>query len=239
MVLDMSKVRMINLTCPIIPMKDPVSPDDIADAVLEENLIWPLDEYKNYIDDSIAQIIKMKSHLKTHTESPYHLNHAGRSIDQYPPQTFIARCVNMVFDEPIGAVIDLEKFKQVDNGRLKKGDFLVAHSTVEKQLQQTGLLVKNQMPAFTVECAHYMIEKGITVFGSDMSVDFCHHVDENNNRVHDLLLKNDIPLLEMLTNLDQLTQDVSFIVAVPGLWAVQGIDSCTTPVVVLEGFDVL
>lgn len=239
MTLDMSKVKMINLTWPITPMKAPVSPDDIADAVLEENLIWPLDEYKNYIDDSIAQIIKMKSHLKTHTESPYHLNHAGRSIDEYPPQTFIGRCVNMVFDEKPGAVIDLETFKRVDNGRLKKGDFLIAHSTVDKSLFHTGLVAKVDMPAFTIDCAHYMIEKGITVFGTDASVDFCRFTDENNDRVHDLLLKHDIPLLEMLVNLDQLTQDVSFITAIPGLWAVKGIDSCTTPVVVLEGFDVV
>ena len=34
MTLDMSKVKMINLTWPITPMKAPVSPDDIADAVL-------------------------------------------------------------------------------------------------------------------------------------------------------------------------------------------------------------
>lgn len=54
-----------------------------------------------------------------------------------------------------------------------------------------------------------------------------------------MLLRNDIPLLEMITNLNSLTQDVCFLMALPGLLKVQGIDASPAQVIALEGFEVI
>ena len=43
----------------------------------------------------------------------------------------------------------------------------------------------------------------------------------------------------MLVNLDKLTQDVFFLIAIPGLMKVQGIDSSTTQAVAIEGLEVI
>jgi len=240
MTLKMENVKVINLTRPITPLKDPVSPDDITAAVLDEGLIWPLFEYSNYIDDSVAQIVKLKTHLKTHIESPYHLNHCGRSLDEYPLSTFVGRLVNMEFDVEANTVIDLEMFEKIDNGRIKKGDIVVAHSTVDKKYHPVGYGITNpvKMPGFHPDIANYCIKKGIKLFGIDQSMSFEPEIEGTEERAHDLFLQNDIPLIEMLADLDQLTQPVSFMAAIPGLVAIKGIDSSTTPVVALEGFEV-
>ena len=105
MVFDTSKIRTIDLSHKVFPMKDPVSPDDIARAVAEEALVWPLFEYGSYVDDSVAQVIKLKTHVKTHIEAPWHLNHAGRKLSEFEPEQFFGRMVNLYFDVSQGTLI--------------------------------------------------------------------------------------------------------------------------------------
>ena len=57
------------------------------------------------------------------------------------------------------------------------------------------------------------------------------------DNAHDILLRNGIPILEWVTNLDKLTQDVAFLVAIPAFGKVIGIDSSPVQVVVIEGAD--
>ena len=59
------------------------------------------------------------------------------------------------------------------------------------------------------------------------------------DRAHDLLLRSDIPLLEMITNLNALSADVCFLMALPGLNKVEGLDASPAQVVALEGFEVI
>lgn len=241
MIFDMSKVKTLDLSHKVYPMKDPVSPDDIARAVAEEHLVWPLFEYDSYVDHSIAQVIKMKTHVKTHIETPWHLNHAGKKLSDYHPEQFFGRMVNLYFDVKPGTVLTREMTEQVDGGRLKKGDIVVVHSSVDENLKESEFSSKVQMPMISLGMAEYMIEKGVKLWGQDNSVDvgWWMEQDGTRDRAHDLLLRNDIPLLEMMTHLDQLTQDVSLLIALPGLMKVQGIDASPAQVVALEGFEVV
>lgn len=43
----------------------------------------------------------------------------------------------------------------------------------------------------------------------------------------------------MITNLNSLTQDVCFLMALPGLLKVQGIDASPAQVTALEGFEII
>ena len=118
-------------------MQAPVGCDQIAERVGVEGVIWPIEEYCSYVDKSVYQIIKMKSHLKTHIETPWHLNHVGRCLSDYEPETFYGRCVRLHFDVEPGTIITREMTEKADNGRIKKGDIVIAHTTVDENLMST------------------------------------------------------------------------------------------------------
>ena len=88
----------------------------------------------------------------------------------------------------------------------------------------------------------YLLEKGVKLLGFDNSIEcglFMKNEKGEEDRAHDVLLRNDVPLLEMITNLNALTQDVFFLMALPGLMKVQGIDASPAQVTALEGFEVI
>jgi arylformamidase len=225
----MRKIRVLDVSQNIIPAKDPIGPDDYARMVIEESLVWPLQTYNSYVDNSIYQIVQMKTHLKTHIEAPYHLDGKGKPLSAFPPGTFIGRMVIFYFDVSAGTIITKEMIEKADNKRLREGDIVVVRTSWTKKIGGT-------MPVILQEGGRYFLEKRIKLFGMDESISIFEGVDKSP---HDMLLKSNIPLLEMLCNLDQLTQDVSFMIAIPGLMKIEGIDSSTVQAVVLEGLEML
>lgn len=243
MVFDTAKIRSVDLSHEVIPMTAPVGPDQIAERVGVEGVIWPIEEYGSYVDNSVYQVVKFKSHLKTHIETPYHqFPEFGRCISDYPPETFYGRCVHLHFDVKPGTIITYDMVKELDNGRMREGDIVIAHTTVDENLMSSVFKAEVEIPHMSLGFAEYLIEKKVKLLGFDNSVECGHFMkdkDGNTDRAHDLLLRNDIPLLEMITNMNALTQDVCFLMALPGLNKVKGLDASPAQVVALEGFEVI
>lgn len=240
MTFDFSKVKTVDLSHEIIPLKEPVSPDDIAEAVATEGLVYPLFEYGSYVDHSVAQIVKLKTHVKTHIETPWHLNHVGKCLSEYTPDRFFGRMVHLYFDVEPGTLITREMAEKADNGRLRKGDIVVVHSSCDETKHISEFHSQIEFPMISCGFAEYVIEKGVKLWGQDNSVNVGYWEKHGGRdcRAHDLMLENDIPLLEMMTNLNALTQDVSMLIAIPGLMKIQGIDASPCAAVALEGFDI-
>jgi kynurenine formamidase len=228
-ILDTKQLRYVDLSYKIYPVEGEIAPDDYVRLVLDEALVWPLKTYDSYVDDTVYQVVKMKTHVKTHTESPYHLDKKGPPLSAYTPETFIGRAVIFFFDAGPNAIITREMIERRDNGRLQKGDIAIVHTSWTKD--QGG-----EKPEILKDAGQYFLDKRIKYFGQDESLSIFRNGADST---HDLLLKNKIPLLEMLINLDKLTQDVVFLIAIPGLMKVEGIDSSTTQVVAIEGLEVL
>lgn len=227
-VLNTKQLRYIDLSYNIVPAEGEIAPDDYARLVLQEGLIWPLKTYHSYVDDSVYQIVQMKTHLKTHTEAPYHLDMKGMALSDYPPETFFGRAVVFCFDAGADAIITREMIEAYDNGRLGKGDIVIVRSTWTKAMG-------GKKPEILKDAGQYFLDKGIKYFGMDESISIFRG---GHDSTHDMYLKKGIPLLEMLINLDKLTQDVVFLIATPGLMKVKGIDSSTTQAVAIEGIEV-
>jgi kynurenine formamidase len=228
--LNTKALRVIDISLPIEPAVAPVGPDDIARMVVQEKLIWPIETYGSYVDDSLYQVVRFKTHLRTHIESPYHLEGKGKALSDFPPETFFGRMVLFTIDVPDGTEVTADMLAALDKDRLQGDDIAVVHTTWQGGPRETK-------PVLLSDGAQYFVDKGIKLFGQDESLAISKSGVPGSG--HDFLLKNDIPLLEMLCNLDQLTQDVSFIIAIPGLMKIQGIDASTVQAVVLEGLEVL
>lgn len=221
--LNLASLKITPVSQKIQPMTRPIAPDDYVGLVLEENLIWPIETYPSYVDDSLYQIVKMKTHLKTHTEAPIHLNGKGKSLDKFPLDQFVGRAVFFTFDTKGEKRITLDMVKAQDNGRLRAGDIIVCRALWQKGDDAPK-------PEMDPDIGPWLLEKGIKLFGQDVSF-------ELGGANHDFLLSNDMPLLEMLVNLDKIEQDVALLIAIPGLIEIIGIDSSTTPAIVVEGIE--
>ncbi len=228
-ILHADKIRVIDCSQKIRPHDGPIAPDDYVRLVLEEELVWPLETYGSYVDDTCYQIVKMKTHVKTHIESPFHLDGKGLPLSAFPAETFVGRAVFFYFDVPAGSTITPAMLEAQDAGRLRKGDICVIRTSWTPE-------VGGEKPEIEADGGKYLMDKGIKLFGQDESLSIFRGGAAST---HDLFLKNNIPLLEMLTNLDKLTQNVAYMSAMPGMLKVQGIDSSTAQVVVLEGFEVV
>ena len=82
--------------------------------------------------------------------------------------------------------------EKADNGRLKGNDIAVVRTSWTNYS-------KGNKPEIKRDGAEYFLSKGIKMFGQDESLSIFEGGPEST---HDILLKNDIPLLEMLCNLD-------------------------------------
>jgi len=234
--IDTKMIRYVDLSRKIYPMKEPISPETLARGVMEEGLVWPLETYDSYVDTTVCQYIKLKSHVKTHVESPWHLDKKGKQLSEFPLEHFVGRMVHLRFDVKEGESITAEMVAQADGGDIRKGDIICVSTTVPEGVNPETEKAR-VYPVFMGKAAKYLHDKGIKAFGLDCSLD--QGKTTEGIMPHDYFLKNEIPLIEMLTNLDKLSQKVSFLIAIPGLIKIQGLDSSTTPVLAIEGLQVL
>ena len=234
--LDMSKLSYVDLSRKITPMVEPISPETLARGVLEEGLVWPIETFDSFVDSTVCQYIKLKSHVKTHVESPWHLDRKGPPLSDFPLEHFVGRMVHLRFDVREGERITAEMTEKADGGDIKKGDIVCVSTTVPEGVNPETEKAR-EYPVLTGGAARYLYGKDIKAFGLDCSLD----LSKTTEKVmpHDFFLKNGVPLIEMLTNMEKLTQKVSFLIAIPGLIKIQGVDSSTTPVLAIEGIKVL
>jgi len=226
--INVNDLKIIDISMIVHAPEEPFGPDEMSTRILHEQLIWPVKTYDSAIDDSTYQILKMKSHCGTHVECPNHQFADGKSLDEFPVDTWLGRMVKFTFPLGENELITRKMVEEADNGRLREGDIALVHSTKCNY----GVNDINNQNRTRIESAavNYMIEKGIKMFAFDNSIGFAIEVP----RGHDILLSKDIPLLELITNLDQLTQDVSFLIGLPGL-NLRGNDASPTRAVVIEG----
>lgn len=224
--IEIEKLRIIDVTKNIIPPKEPFGPDQISTGVINESLIFPLKQYQSAIDDTTYMMITMKSHLGTHIECPNHLLRDGKDITSFPSNTWFGRMVLFDVDLPPKALITRDNFEKINKKRLKENDIVLIHSSCTN---------KEDVPLITKEIAHYLLEKKVKMFGFDDTVGFA---KPYKGGAHDILLENNIPLLEWVINLDKLQQDISFLIALPGL-KVEGLDASPVWAVVIEGIEMI
>ena len=168
-------------------------------------------------DDTFMHEVDMMSHLGTHVEAPSHYQLDWPDIAQIPLESFIGRAVILDVSSP---VLTAEVLKQADRGRTSEGDMVILrnHLAPEKA-------------ALTVDAGHWLVEKEVVLLGFDTSVST--GKDKQVNRdFHDVVMGKGICLLEVLANLDALTQTEVFFVCAP--LRIKGLDSSPVRAFALE-----
>jgi arylformamidase len=181
---------------------------------------WPqFARYKREPDAwYIISEITLNTHCSTHIEFPFHHVKDGDDVAAFPINKLIGQ----------GVVVDISPWRE-NNSKITLDDLIKAAGDRIRPGDHVYFYTGNDVyyysdqqhdrPWFTTDCISWLVDKKITVMGVDTSG---HEVrtetggSAKGQPNHELLLGAGIPLIEYLTNLDQLLNKrfVSFVLPV-------------------------
>ena len=151
----------------------------------------------------------MSTHLGTHLDAPYHFFDAGRTVDKLDLSKCVgpARIINLTNKGPNSeiTVADLKRHETYFEPHAR----IILNVGWYKQFPDDRFF--NEMPGITMDCAKWIAGKRIAMLGLDIPGVHPRHWEE----VHQILLKAEIVIVEALNNLDDISSDAFFFVALP------------------------
>lgn len=179
--------------------------------------------------------IDTMSHIGTHVEVPSHFIDAcyglkGKDLSQIPIKSFLGEAIFInQADKGVRQPITVEDLKQegVDEGDI----VLIGNSPYPR----------GEKPYLPAEAVRWLAEKKIKMIGFDTTVGIEEPRTTGEKRklkdmaTHDNMLKNDIPIIEVLTNMGELRKKRFFFIALPV--SVVGLDSFPIRALAFEEID--
>jgi arylformamidase len=177
--------------------------------------------------------IDIMSHLGTHLEFPSHVKDEWKDGSQIPVGRFFGRGVRLYLTEARPRQpIRRSDLDAADRGRVQRGDIVLLDSPYHSEPFVPS--AEDQRPDLSEESAHWFLEKSVKCVGWGDGIAIENYA-EGCVPFHEILLGNDILLLEVVTGLSQLREDVFMIVFAP--LPIVGLDSCPVRVLALEGVE--
>lgn len=155
--------------------------------------------YKTHKENgvNITHIESIGSHSGTHVDVPLHHIDDGMDTAIFPLDRFIGEAVAVTIPKGPGQLVTPEDLAEVD---IRNGDILLVNMQWRRVCGRGNFFVK--FPGFSVECAGYLIEKGVKCIGTDSpSVD---KAGSYGAPFHHEVLKAGIGIVEALVNLEML-----------------------------------
>ena len=214
--IDLKKYRIIDLSEEIIPGILKVNGE-----YLHGNQIRRF-EMRQFIyapDKTLMHWVETETHIGTHVELPAHLTDGAKSSSEMPLESFMGEAV----------VIKLSFLKPKDGKgqpimpfhleRVKRDDIVLLWSPYSG----------DERPYISPESAEWLAEKPIKMVGvQNVGVE----APGGSMATHNNLLKNGIPLIEGLVNLEKVRKERVFYIGLP--LRVFGLDSSWIRAIVLE-----
>ncbi len=171
--------------------------------------------------------MSMSSHTGTHVDSPHHCIHSDRTVDRMPLEYFVgwAEVIDLTANKPGGDITaaDLDPYA----GRVGDGARVLIRTDWSKRIREPDYFTKH--PGLTEGAAMWLTARKIKLLGIEQpNVHLTQHQE-----IHKALLSTGMVLIESLANLDQLTCDRVYLVALP--LAVVNLDGSPTRVIAIEG----
>lgn len=171
-------------------------------------------------------------HNATHAESSLHFFPDGTHISDVPLDTFVGKALvaDLSYKSLNEPITDLDLENAVGD-LLSNGDRLLIH---------TGYLNKHwdeddywdKPPYLTAEAANWMVSKKVKMVGFDCLTE---KPGDKTSIVHRTLLENEIPIIEYMKNMHQLSSKQTFLVALPML--IEGVEASAVRVIAIEGLE--
>lgn len=145
-------------------------------------------------------------HSGTHCDSSAHYIEDGRLIDEMPLDYYVGDAVMVDVSVESGRELDVNVLDGID---IEKGDILILRSGFSRYWKRDKYI--EEYPYLSRELAEKIVKLGVKSLG----IDFLSPDAVDKEHIHQILLGSEIPIIENLANLDQITQDRFFFSAAP------------------------
>jgi kynurenine formamidase len=159
------------------------------------------------------ELLFLSSHSGTHMDAPYHFLEDGQTVDQIPAHRFSRNAILIKLrkraNQPITKkdILDFES----KNQKIPTGSTIIFHTGWSKNLRKKSYFEKN--PGLSIDASKYLALKKINLVGIDSpSIDLG---SDAKFPVHHFLSKNNILIVENLTNLDKIKEKYFKLVVLP------------------------
>lgn len=171
----------IDLSVPINE-KTPVYPGD-PKTKIEPAGILDKDGYEDHY-------VSFGTHVGTHIDAPAHMIKGGKTLNQFNIDEFCGQGIYI----KTGREITLDKVRLANVG---EGDIVLFHTGMSDVYYKPEYY--ENYPAIPEDVANFLVKKRVGIVGVDMC-----SVDHEPFPIHKILLKNNMLIIENLTNLGQL-----------------------------------
>jgi kynurenine formamidase len=150
-----------------------------------------------------SEVMFLSTHTGTHIDAPSHFIPDSRTIDKIKVSRFVSRSILIKIPKKADQQITLN---DIINCKINANDTVVFATGWEKRFKNDNYMINN--PGLSLDAAEYLASNRVNAVAIDgPSID--RGVDNNFN-IHSALLSNDIPIIENLCNLEQLSSVKSF-----------------------------
>lgn len=150
-----------------------------------------------------SEVMFLSTHTGTHIDAPSHFIPDSRTIDKIKVSRFVSRSILIKIPKKADQQITLN---DIINCKINANDTVVFATGWEKRFKNDNYMINN--PGLSLDAAEYLVSNRVNAVAIDgPSID--RGVDNNFN-IHSALLSNDIPIIENLCNLEELSPVKSF-----------------------------
>lgn len=150
-----------------------------------------------------SEVMFLSTHTGTHIDAPSHFIPDSRTIDKIKVSRFVSRSILIKIPKKADQQITLN---DIINCKINANDTVVFATGWEKRFKNDNYMMNN--PGLSLDAAEYLVSNRVNAVAIDgPSID--RGVD-NNFDIHSALLSNDIPIIENLCNLEELSTVKSF-----------------------------
>lgn len=150
-----------------------------------------------------SEVMFLSTHTGTHIDAPSHFIPDSRTIDKIKVSRFVSRSILIKIPKKADQQITLN---DIINSKIHANDTVVFATGWEKRFKNDNYMINN--PGLSLDAAEYLVSNRVNAVAIDgPSID--RGVDNNFN-IHSALLSNDIPIIENICNLEELSSVKSF-----------------------------
>ena len=169
---------------------------------------------KNIKNDGYnSELLFLSSHTGTHLDAPYHFQEKGEKIHEISLKRLVSSAILVKSrkkgDQPITKT-DIQKFEK-KHGKIPSGSSIIFWTGWQKMIKNTSYFIRN--PGLSTAAAKYLVSKKINLVGTDSpSIDLG---KDKRFPVHHIFSKNNILIVENLTNLEKIRSSKFHFVVLP------------------------
>ncbi|KAF6243154.1 cyclase [Nitrosopumilus sp. b1] len=148
------------------------------------------------------ELLFMSSHTGTHLDAPFHFANNGIKIHQIPLERLSGKAhlirIKKNENEPI-SINDVRTFEN-KNGKIGENTIVIFATDWDRKIHKSNYFTNN--PGLSTAAAKYLVSKKVNLVGIDSP-----SIDLGNNPqfpVHGIFAKNNVLIVENLTNLKKI-----------------------------------